>query len=191
MVLIKPRVYNLGVRKLALGGLALGCSWFELRSPEPGGGQGHWEPPTTPQAVLQNLEDALTYVIADNYTACLDPGFRFVPDPSLQGQVYENWYYQAEDSVIRAMFSQLDYTYQFPVDLSWSITDEQQGADWFVCEAQYEITVYVSWGEALYSRGRWKLTLRQDQDTKLWSVVQWEDFKEDTTSWAEVKALFR
>ncbi len=176
---------------LPLGVLFWGCSWFQLRAPEPGDGEGHWTPPTTPQAVLQNLEDALTYVIADNYSACLDPGFRFLPDPSLQGEVYENWYFPAEDSVIRSMFSQLDYTYQFPVSLSWQVVQEEEGPDWYACEAAYEMTVYVNWGEALFARGRWKLTMRQDQDTKLWAITQWEDFKEDTASWAEVKALFR
>jgi len=159
--------------------------------PESGDGAGHWEPPTKPQIVLQNLENALTYVIADNYSACLDPSFRFLPDPSLQGGVYEEWYFAAEDSVIRALFSHLDYTYQFPVQLEWEITQEDEGAGWYTCEATYRITVFVNWGEALYARGRWKLTMREDSDTKLWAITQWEDFKEDTTTWAELKALFR
>lgn len=172
--------------------LCLSCDWFGLREPEPPGGPPYWEHPTTPDAVLRNLENALNFQLPDNYMASLDEFFVFAPDPSLQGSQYENWGKAAEDTVIRNMMAQLDLGKPTPINADLRVTGEwSDGPSSYYYNLSYEIIVYTSNGNIYGARGTSKLNLVKNPDTKLWDILTWEDFRGDSTSWAEVKAVFR
>lgn len=61
---------------------AASCSLFEPREPEsPTENPSYWVQPTTPQAVLSNLENNLEDRNITNYINCLDSEYLFIPDP--------------------------------------------------------------------------------------------------------------
>jgi len=180
------------VRRFLALVLCLSCDWFGLREPEPPGGPPYWEQPTTPDAVLRNLENALNFQLPDNYMASLNDFFLFAPDPSLHGPQYENWGKSAEDTVIRNMMAQLDLGQPTPINAEFGVIDEwSDGPSSYYYSLSYDITIYTSGGKIYRAQGTSKLNLVKNPDTKLWDILTWEDFKADSISWAEVKVVFR
>jgi len=180
------------VRRFLALALLLSCDWFGLRDPESPGGPPYWEQPTTPDAVLRNLENALNFQLPENYMSSLDEFFVFAADPSLDGPQYENWTRSTEDTVIRNMMAQLDLGQPTPINAALTVIDEwSDGPSSYYYNLSYDITVYTSGGNIYRALGASKLNLVKNPDTKLWDILTWEDFKGDSASWAEVKVLFR
>ena len=185
-------VYNIRVKKIGLVAVvALSCDWFGLREPDPGTGPPHWQNPTEAHIVLDNMTNALTYILPDNYVSCLDEFFVQSADPSLTDSIYKNWTRATEDSVIRNLMAQLDYSQDIPIQVNLVVTDSSGGSQSYDYEISYDITVFTATGDILLARGTARLNLVKQSDTQLWDILSWEDFKEDTTSWAEVKARYR
>lgn len=172
--------------------LCLCCDWFGLREPKPPAGPPYWEQPTTPDAVLFNLQNSLNFQLPDNYVSCLNEFFLFAPDPSLQGSQYENWNKRTEDTIIRNMMAQLDLGQPTPINASFTVIDEwEDGPSSYYYNISYDITVYLSGGNIYRAKGTSKLNLVKNPDTRLWDILTWEDFKTDSVSWAELKVIFR
>lgn len=185
------------MRKAALLGLVLlSCSLFAPREPAPPSGTEGWVFPDTPHKVLSNLSAALgSYPSLDNYLACLDPDFRFeaLGEP-LQGdpRLYENWTYAVEESVMTRFFQALDYGVPpSPVLMELSLQQSDSASDSARFRVAYRFTAFLSGGEVLRAFGHAVLTFYRSPGTGLWAIRRWEDFKEDSVSFAEVKVRFR
>lgn len=86
---------------------------FKIRNSEtPSGPRGTWNPPTTPETVIQNLYYAYTEKIIDNYAMCFSDSFVFsAPEDSQeaigQGQPerFWNWNLAVERNVTFGLFN--------------------------------------------------------------------------------------
>ncbi len=86
---------------------------FKTRSSEaPSGPRGTWNPPTTPETVIQNLYYAYTEKIIDNYVMCFSDSFVFsAPEDSIeaigqnQPERFWNWNLSVERNVTFGLFN--------------------------------------------------------------------------------------
>lgn len=180
-----------------IAGLWLGaCGLFAPREPQPPSGAEGWVFPDTPRKTLENLSAALgSYPSLENYLACLDPDFRFETlgdPPTGDPRLYENWTYAVEESVMTRLFQALDYGVPpSPVLLELTVLESDSASDSARFRTQYRFTGFLSGGEVLRAWGYAVLTLYRHPGTGLWAIRRWEDIKEDSTSFAEIKARFR
>ena len=86
---------------------------FKTRSSAaPTGPRGTWNPPTTPETVIQNLYNAYTEKIIDNYVMCFSDSFVFsAPEDSIeaigqnQPERFWNWNLAVERNVTFGVFN--------------------------------------------------------------------------------------
>ncbi len=98
------------MRMLPLFMLA-GCSLFEPREPEPPSqSSSNFRPPTTPDIVISNLQNAITQKNLQNYISCFSSpannlrGFTFVPSQGLAIQL-GSWTYEREYAFMQELIS--------------------------------------------------------------------------------------
>ncbi len=171
--------------------LLTSCDWFGLREPE-SPGKSYWQNPTEPDLVLDNMQNALTYVVPDNYMDCLHDPFSFAPGDSVAGN-YENWTRATEDTVIRNIMSRLNHNQSFPIQINEFSVIGQSGNDQSVhYTIDYDMIISLSSGEIYRAAGQADVNVVKNSDTQLWDMLSWVDYRtQDTTCWAEIKVMFR
>jgi hypothetical protein len=170
------------------------CDFFRPREPQPGGGGGDFQSPIAPGIVIKNLVSAYNSRNIDNYRDCFDKEhFLFLADPidtlePTTGSRFRNWNFAAEDSVTSSIFSALDTSSLLPpILLQLSPISGDSSADSARFYEQYELRLDLSVYK--YCRGNLKFSLVKIDN--FWYILTWEDFKTDTTDWAEIKAAYR
>lgn len=156
-----------------------------------------WQPPTTPEQVLENMEQAVLERNVDNYLRCLSDStegeqpFRFVPDEETRNvfpQVFAGWGLEEEKRVFREMENSV------PTDsILQLVFDEDQERVEFTDSARIEVryTLRVHHNRAELGRratGRVRFALARNAQRN-WVIYRWEDFREEESmTWSELKA---
>ncbi len=158
---------------------------------------GSWQPPTTPEQVLENMEQAVLERNADNYIRCLsdstqgDRSFRFVPDEETRNVypgVFDDWDLQEEKRVFREMENSV------PTDsiLQLVFAEERERVE-FTDSARIEVRYTL---RAHHTRtemdreatGRARFTFARN-DQRNWVIYRWEDYRdEERMTWSQLKA---
>lgn len=194
--------------------LAPGCSLFDPREPE--------EPeeienppllPTSPSAVMYNLDLALDARAFPIYMACCDTSFVFVADPAdviewgEEGPgmyMFQDWDYDVEESTISNLFASVQgdslpsesllVASFYPVA---GYPDPPAPIDSAVIWRDYSIvvsgSVFADWGNP--AAGRAKITMLED-DSSYWYISRWEDYRleaspDGVATWGLLKASNR
>lgn len=176
-----------------------GCGLFETRDPEPpSSGSATFVPPTSPDIVLSNLENAVSEKNTENFVRCLvdtlNSGQRYIffPTASAAGRyaaTFANWSLQSERSWFAAMkaIAPKDAPASLNLGGSFSVI----AADSAVYEGGYELV--LRHGVANVSetvRGTLQFVLHTDRNS-IWSITRWTDIPIDgETSWSEWKGRF-
>lgn len=179
--------------------LFAGCDLFGTRDPEPpSGGSATFVPPTSPDIVLSNLENAISEKNTENYVRCLvdtlSSGQRFVffPTAAAAGRyatTFSNWSLQSE----RAWFAALKAVApeDAPSYLNLNGGFAVIAADSAVYEGGYELVVRHGVSNVSETvRGTLQFVLHTDRNS-IWSITRWTDIPlDDETSWSEWKGRF-
>lgn len=179
--------------------LLAGCGLFETRDPEPpSSGSSTFVPPTSPDLVIDNLEDAVAEKSAENYLRCLvdtlnsDQRYTFIPTAAAAGRyatTFASWSLQSE----RAWFAAMKAFAEDGAPASLTLTGAFSviAADSAIYEGRYDLTWQhgVS-GLAETVRGSLQFIMHTDRNS-IWSITRWTDFPiNDETAWSEWKGRF-
>jgi hypothetical protein len=176
-----------------------GCGLFETRDPEPPtGSSSTFVPPTSPDMVLSNLENAVSEKNSENYVRCLvdtlnsSQRYVFFPTATAAGRyagTFAAWTLQSE----RAWFASLkaltpkDAPSYLNLDGGFAVIS----ADSAIYEGKYEMVIrhgVPNISETV--RGTLQFVMHTDRNS-IWSITRWSDISlQDETSWSEWKGRF-
>lgn len=178
---------------------AAGCDLFETREPEPpSSGSSTFVPPTSPDLVLDNLENAVAEKSTENYLRCLvdtlnsDQRYLFIPTAAAAGRyaaTFSHWSLQSERAWFAAMkaFSENDAPSNLVLTGSFAVI----AADSAIYEGSYLFTYRHGVGSVSETvKGTLQFVMHTDRNS-IWSITRWTDipFNEET-SWSEWKGRF-
>jgi hypothetical protein len=185
---------------LALALLVSGCGIFETRTPEaPQEGRSDFQPPTSPDIVVQNLVSAIADRDVNNYLACLSDttfgarSFRFLPSTNAARQyesIFQAWEKNSEQYYFNNLTSQSNTSSSSALILS-SETLLPQGSD----SAYYSANYTLLWpnkvsGNPQQVQGNLQFYLGVDRSSS-WSIYRWVDSGiGDSLTWSDLKARF-
>lgn len=172
------------------------CNLFETRDPEDPGTTTVpvFIQPDRPQDVIQNLQNAVRAMNADNYRRCLDSGtFTYQPSSVAQSsnpELWQGWGFAEEEVYFNNMRAEAEGLSGHELQLENSrfvqITPDQEQFD-----ADYRITVqHNRQGLPVEAEGRMRLTMNRDESGK-WSIGAWSDAAEGSEfTWSDFRAAF-
>lgn len=170
------------------------CDLFSTRIPEPPIDQaGTFIQPDTPDQVVENVQNAITELNAQNYRRSFADELTFVPTPEAEVRdlsIWSGWSIQDEESYFRALASAARLTSGNELRLnepSLSAIDPAR----FTFDATYVLTINHRKADLPSSlRGRLVWTIVQGDDG-LWRISEWSDRSVDnSSSWSDLKASF-
>jgi hypothetical protein len=173
-----------------------GCGIFETRSPEdPNQIRSNYEPPTTPDAVIRNLEFAIQDKNSNNYGKNISPiEYTYIPDAKarlLYGTIFNEWNQSSERLYYENLISQTNKNTSSKLFLS-NKTTNLISPDSAITTADY-ILVYPhnKANIPISSTGNLRLTFNADENA-FFHITKWEDFRKNDSdfTWSEIKANF-
>ncbi len=180
---------------LVLGLLAGGCL-FETRAPIVGeGDRSFWEPPTTPEIIVRNLETAFENGIFNDYSRALTEDFVFRPDgaDSVQieverpgEEVFVEWDREVETATAQTIKDSAD-----SVDVVFTLFSDDLIGDDHLRKENYVLTLFQpGGGEVVYVGQAW-FSIRQIGGE--WFIYEWEDVRtsQTTPTWGLLKGRNR
>lgn len=181
---------------LLLLGNPSGCGLFSTRTPEnPVTVRSTFEPPTSPQAVLNNLTSSIIERNSGNYVKCLsNTNYVYIPDSkaqSLYRQIFLNWNVNSEKFYLDNLISQTNSNATSNLFLS-NIVTNIISTDSAITSADYTVAFQHNRNNIPKSAvGNFRLTMKADENS-LYSILKWEDFRIHDTdfTWSELKANF-
>lgn len=194
-MLKKYKIVYIVIALILLKGLS-GCGLFSTRTPEnPVTVRSTFEPPTTPQAVLNNLTSSIIERNSSNYVKCLsNTNYFYVPDSkaqSLYGQIFLNWNVNSEKFYLDNLISQTNSNATSNLFLS-NIVTNIISTDSTITTADYIVAFQHNRNNIPKSAiGNIRLTMKADESSQ-YSILKWEDFRKHDTdfTWSELKANF-
>lgn len=186
---------------LVIVGLA-GCDQLlSTRSVEPPErlANSRWQPPTIPEQVLTNMENAFLDRNVDNYIRCFsdstmnEKSFQFIPDAEsdiASPQTFANWFLTDERRVFQEMANSV------PKDSLFQLAFDKKN--------EVVVTGDSAWIEVLYSlrvhhtkenipqnaMGQARFSMWQNSQRN-WVIYQWIDLRENkSATWSDLKAAF-
>lgn len=170
-----------------------GCDVFSTRPPDPPiEDSGTYVQPDTPAQVIENIENAVTELNAQNYRRSFDPEFTFQPTASAEARdpsIWMGWGVQEEESYFSALVEAARLT--TGNDLRLTDVETTAGETEFTVNATYLFTVNhrrTDLPETLQGRLVW--TIAQGEDG-LWYLTEWSDRQVgEAASWSDLKAAF-
>ncbi len=175
---------------------------FTTRDPEPPGqNPSTFIPPTTPEFVFINVQNAIRERNVENYIRSLvdttrsSQRFAFVPDQGVAANhpgVFTSWGLADER---RYLTNLLQAT---PADSGRSLlfteVDRDEGASSAIIEQRYVLVIRHTRQRGILPSmflGQSKFFLERNT-TGDWAIYRWEDFSDGiNSSWSELKALFQ
>lgn len=158
------------------------CGFFETRDPEEGGGEEtFWQPPTSPQIIVRNLELAFENKIFNDYRRTMTADFFFRPDPADSFQisvdrpgvpVFVGWDRDVESSTaeqIAADAAEIQLIFAPP-------TEEIVGDNDRLLKQAYTLTINRAGETDVYQGEAWLWTR---QVVNEWYIYRWEDVRRD------------
>lgn len=184
----------LGAALLAMAGVLGACDVFSPRNPEaPIEDSGTFVQADTPDQVIENLQNAIAELNAQNYRRAFAEGFIFEPTASAEARdpsIWTGWGVQDEESYFRATVQAARLTSGNELRLN------EQGLSaidpgHFTFDASYVLTINHRDPDLPSTlQGRLVWTLRQGEDG-LWRITEWTDRElGDAESWSDLKAEF-
>jgi len=181
---------------LTLAALATlsGCDVFSTRDPVPPlEGAGTFGQPDTPDQVIENIQNAVSELNAQNYRRSFADGFEFRPTASAEARdpsIWTGWGVQDEESYFRAAVQAARLTSGNELRFN-EMSLSAISADRFTFDAGYVLTINHRRPDlATALQGRLVWTLEQDEDG-LWGITEWTDRElGDAASWSDLKAEF-
>lgn len=174
--------------------LLTGCDVFSTRDPSPPlEDAGTYVQPDTPDQVIENIQNAVIELNAQNYRRSFADGFEFRPTASAEAgnpSIWTGWGVQDEESYFRATVQAARLTSGNELRLNetnLSAIDAQR----FTFDAGYVLTINHRRPDLATSlQGRLVWTLEQGEDG-LWRITEWTDREVgDAESWSDLKAEF-
>ncbi len=179
--------------------LGTSCGLFETRDPEPPtSGSSTFVPPTSPDIVLSNLENAFAEKNTENYVRCLvdtlnsERRLVFIPTSSAAGRyasTFADWTLQSERTWFAALkaFAPKDAPSYLNLNGSFSVI----AADSAIYEGSYELVFRHAVANVSETvRGTLQFVMHIDRNS-VWSITRWTDIPlADETSWSEWKGRF-
>ncbi|MBI4534872.1 MAG: hypothetical protein HY708_01250 [Ignavibacteriae bacterium] len=181
-----------------LCGLALRCSLFEPREPEPPTQSSFdFRPPTVPGIVITNLQSAVAQKNVANYISCFaDPSrtsreFSFEPSAdasALYPSVLRNWTFEDEQSYFQNLVAKA--TPNGFSNLLLIPKDSIITADSVIFSFDYTFTFdHTEAGFPSTARGTLQFSL--GAENSFWMIYRWSDFKTtDDITWSSFKGKF-
>ncbi len=150
--------------------------------------------PDRPQDVIQNLQNAVRAMNADNYRRCFDSGtFTYQPSSVAQSsnpELWQGWGFDEEEAYFNNMRAEAEGLSGHELQLENSrfvqITPDQEQFD-----ADYRITVQHNLqGLPVEAEGRMRLIMIRDESGN-WSIGAWSDAAEESEfTWSDFRAAF-
>lgn len=179
--------------------LLSGCGLFETRDPEPPtSGSSTFVPPTSPDLVLENLQNAVAEQSTENFLRCLvdtlnsDQRYEFIPTAASAGRyasTFASWSLQSERAWFAAMkaFAEDDASSSLVLAGEFSVI----AADSAIYEGSYDFTFRHGVSNLAETvRGSLQFIMHSNRNS-IWSITRWTDFPiTDETSWSEWKGRF-
>ncbi|MCF7804126.1 MAG: hypothetical protein K9N46_12320 [Candidatus Marinimicrobia bacterium] len=198
---MKRIIYIIGIT-IVLQGLS-GCdALFNTRAVEPpeqtSGGQ--WQPPTTPEQVLTNMENAVLERNADNFIRCLSDStagekpYEFIPDDETNAtysQIFQDWHLEDEKRVFQEMDKNVPRDSLFQLSFAED-AEKFETTDSARIEILYTLRVHHTLENLPRDvRGRALFTFSRNESQRNWVLHRWKDFREENApSWSRLKAGF-
>lgn len=170
-----------------------GCGLFDTREPVEGeGGQSFWQPPTSPEIIVRNLEVAFENGIFNDYERALTIDFTFHPDlaDSLDVEggrpgAFANWTRDVEVETAAAIHATADSLMLVLVPNSTEIVGDDR-----LLKQSYVLTLLTVGGSTVYEGDVW-FWVRQVAGE--WFIYHWEDISTSSSrrSWGFLKGNTR
>ncbi len=176
-----------------------GCGIFQTRQPQPPQqSPSDYQPPLSPDVVIQNLINSISDRNVNNYIACLsDPSFggrpfSFEPPPDVYRQyqgIFENWDVSSE----QYYFNNL--VVQSAKSSSSQLVLTSENLTTLGDSASFSASYTLYWpndvqGSLQQVEGNLIFYLGTDRNEN-WSIYKWIDSKVgDSLSWSDLKARF-
>ena len=184
-----------GVVTAAVFAIALaGCGLFDTRAPIEGeGGQSFWQPPTSPEIIVRNLEVAFENGIFNDYERALTIDFTFNPDDADSLDVeggrpgaFLNWTRDVEVETAAAIHASADSLILILVPQSEEIIGDDR-----LLKQNYVLTLLTAGGSTVYEGDVW-FWVRQ-QTAGEWYIYHWQDIATSSShrSWGFLKGTSR
>ncbi len=180
--------------------LLSGCGIFETRTPQaPQQGRSAFQPPASPDIVVQNLVSAIAERDVNNYVACLSDTslggrmFKFIPSATAARQyesIFQYWDKISEQYYFNNLTNQSSTSSSSALLLS-SVQLVPQGPD----SAYYQANYTLLWpnkvsGNPQQVQGNLQFYLGADRNG-MWSIYRWVDSGiGDSLTWSDLKARF-
>lgn len=179
---------------LVVGALVVaGCDVFSLRDPEPPISEsGTFQQPDTPDAVIANIEAAISELNVANYVRSMAEDLEFHPTPTAEQRdaIWSGWSRTQEQS----WFTQLVASASTGGEPRLELNDETLTVltpERYSLEASYVLTVQHSRVEVASTvQGRLLWVIAQGADSQ-WRLQEWTDHEVGAEpSWSDLKAGF-
>ncbi len=158
-----------------------------------------WQPPTIPEQVLTNMENAFLDRNVDNYMRCFSDStmnekpFQFIPDAEsnfASPQTFSDWSLKDERRVFQEMASSVpkDSLFQLSFDQKNEIVVTGDSA-WI--DVLYELRIHHTKNNVPQTAsGQARFSLWQNSQRN-WVIYQWTDLRQDKSAcWSDLKAAF-
>jgi len=170
-----------------------GCGLFDTREPVEGeGGQSFWQPPTSPEIIVRNLEVAFENGIFNDYQRALTADFTFHPDlaDSLDVEggrpgAFANWTRDVETETAAAIFATAD-----SLSLVMDPPSQEIIGDDRLLKQNYILTLQTVGGATIYAGEVWFFVRPVAGE---WYIYHWEDIATSSSrrSWGFLKGNTR
>jgi len=188
---MKNYLYN-----IVLFFLLISCNLFTPRdAEEPIDDISNFQPPTTPEIVIENFSNAILERNKINYTQCLGGNnleYNFVPAAEVQANypsIFNWWDINSESSYFNNLIIQTDKYSASSVTFS-NIT-RQPTSDSVLYQASYNLNFQHSATDIpKVVNGNLQFMIKRDRNNN-WYITRWVDFKvQNQFSWSDLKVRF-
>ena len=182
--------------------LAVGCGWFDARSPaEPSESSVPWRQPTQARYVVENMENTLEGMDITLYGRCFDTTvFAFHADPALAqldpGR-FADWDWAVEEGSTRRLMQAVEqYWTQGDSGVVITLSDQEwlvNDVDSALVQCVYTLTAHHGRADVdSVAQGTLRWSFHRAATDRLWYVADWWDFAAEAgTAWSAIKGAFR
>jgi hypothetical protein len=155
----------------------------------------NFQPPTTPDIVIENLTNSILERNSLNYSQCFggnNLGYTFVPAAEVQANypsVFNWWDISSEKSYFDNLIIQTDRYLPSSVTLTNII--RQPTTDSVLYQASYNLNFQHSVTDIPKTAiGNLQFSIKRDKNNN-WYIIRWTDFKiQNQFSWSDLKVRF-
>lgn len=166
------------------------CEVFNTRTPEdPRTPRGNYQPATTPEILIENMQNSFKDKLNDNYMACFsDKIFTFSPSAGSVSRYsfLQSWTKQDEGQFFNNLINSVPQN--SIITLSFSNPELNPQGDSASYSAGYAISVpFLDEQKPKYYQGNLHFTMIRDSRLQ-WVISYWMDIKDEQyPSWSELK----